>query len=205
MQQRFFLAIVFAAKFLCYELAAAQWISQTSGTNQTLLGVSFTSANVGIAVGVNGLILRTTNGGNNWNSQMSGVTSDLYSVHFTDHNNGAAVGQLGRILRTTNGGGTTKVDEKDSAPPDNFGLEQNYPNPFNPTTKIRYHLPGKRFVALKVFDVRGHEVATLVNALQPAGTKEIIFDASLHLAGGIYFYRLTVGNFSASKKMLLVE
>src|SRR6266480_2200529 len=87
------------------------WISQTSGTTNTLLGVSFTDANNGTAVGEFGTILRTTDGGNNWVSQISGTVDDLWGVSFTDANNGTAVGfdvntVTGLILRTTDGGTT---------------------------------------------------------------------------------------------------
>ena len=70
-----------------------------------MISVSFTDANNGTAVGYNGTILRTTNGGTNWTSQSSGTTNCLNGVSFTDANNGTAVGGYGTILRTTNGGG----------------------------------------------------------------------------------------------------
>ena len=80
------------------------WISQNSGTLNSLWGVSFTDANYGTAVGDWSTIIRTTNGGTNWTSQTSGTTALLYSVSFTDENNGTVVGAYGTILKTTNGG-----------------------------------------------------------------------------------------------------
>ena len=80
------------------------WNSQVSGTGNDLIGVCFTDANNGTAVGTYGTIIRTTNGGTNWTLQSSGITNVLFGVSFTDANNGTAVGQVGRILRTTNGG-----------------------------------------------------------------------------------------------------
>ena len=86
---------------------------------------------------------------------------------------------------------------------------QNYPNPFNPTTQIKYQIPNEGFVTLKVYDILGREVATLVNQKQSIGRYEKKFDAS-RLAAGVYIYRLTVnsglnGNFTASKKMILMK
>ena len=91
-----------------------------------------------------------------------------------------------------------------------FKLEQNYPNPFNPSTKIKYtitppNLPeGETFVSLKVYDVLGNEIATLVNEEKPVGTYEVEFNAN-HLSSGTYFYRLTAGNLSETKKMLFLK
>ena len=83
-------------------------------------------------------------------------------------------------------------------------MEQNYPNPFNPTTVIRYTLPEASVVTLKVFDVLGREVSTLVHGRQTAGNYNIPFDARA-LPTGVYFYRLTAGGFSDTKKLMLVK
>ena len=93
--------------------------------------------------------------------------------------------------------------------PKEYSLEQNYPNPFNPGTTIRYEIPGQARndnmrITLKVYDVLGRDVATLVNEEQPAGFYEVKFDAAA-LASGMYIYRLTAGRFSSVKKMLLVK
>lgn len=87
---------------------------------------------------------------------------------------------------------------------DKFELFQNYPNPFNPETVIKYQLPVKSLVSLKVFDVLGKEVALLVNQENEAGIHQIKFDASA-LSSGIYFYVLQSGNFSESKKLILLK
>ncbi len=86
----------------------------------------------------------------------------------------------------------------------NFSLEQNYPNPFNPSTQINYTVAEKSNVTLKVFDVLGTEVATLVNSNQDAGVYDVNFDAS-SLASGMYIYTLKAGNFTSSKKMMLLK
>jgi len=95
--------------------------------------------------------------------------------------------------------------------PNKFALEQNYPNPFNPSTSIRYTVPsvtlsegeGSR-VSLKVYDVLGNEVTTLVNEQKPAGSYEVKFDAA-GLSSGIYFYTLAAGSFVETKKMILLK
>jgi hypothetical protein len=85
-----------------------------------------------------------------------------------------------------------------------FQLEQNYPNPFNPGTVIKYTVPERSNVTIKVFDMLGAEVATLVNGLQEADSYEINFDAS-SLSSGMYIYSIKAGEFSASKKMMLLK
>jgi hypothetical protein len=86
----------------------------------------------------------------------------------------------------------------------NFELHQNYPNPFNPKTKISWHSTVGSWQSLKVYDVLGNEVATLVNEYKPAGNYEVEFDA-LKLSSGIYFYKLKAGDFSETKKMILLK
>lgn len=87
---------------------------------------------------------------------------------------------------------------------DNFELLSNYPNPFNPSTKISYSLPEASFVTLKVYDVLGREIVTLVNETKPSGKYELEFKAS-ELPSGTYIYKLTAGNNISVKKMLLVK
>jgi type IX secretion system substrate protein len=97
---------------------------------------------------------------------------------------------------------TTGVEE--ASQPSSFRLEQNYPNPFNPVTGIRYAVPTSRFVTLSVFDVRGRVMTTLVQGVLPAGEYRTEFDGS-DLPSGIYYYRLTQGGSSVTKKMLLIR
>jgi hypothetical protein len=85
-----------------------------------------------------------------------------------------------------------------------FNLEQNYPNPFNPSTSIKYAISNKQFVSLKVYDVLGNDVATLVSEQKPAGIYEIEYDAS-NLSSGIYYYKLVAGSFTDTKKMILLK
>ena len=102
--KKIILLIQVAVLFLALTDVYSQWYPQNSGTTNDLSGVSFTNINNGTAVGFNGTILRTTNGGTNWTPQSSGTMNNLVDVSFTDANNGTAVGVSGIILRTTNGG-----------------------------------------------------------------------------------------------------
>ena len=86
----------------------------------------------------------------------------------------------------------------------NFSLAQNYPNPFNPSTVIRYSVSSAQLVTLKIYDVLGREVKTLVNEERPSGSYEIEFNAS-NFSSGIYFYQLTAGDFRETKKMILLR
>ena len=85
-----------------------------------------------------------------------------------------------------------------------YKLEQNYPNPFNPSTKIRYSIPENSFVTLKVFNLLGEEIKTLVNSEQSAGVYEAAFDAT-NLSSGVYFYTLQTKNFTLTMKMILIR
>jgi hypothetical protein len=96
--------------------------------------------------------------------------------------------------------------------PDEFTLEQNYPNPFNPSTKIKFNIPSviasgtkqSQLVTLKVYDVLGKEIATLINEEKQPGLYEATFNAS-NLSSGTYFYKITADEFSFVKKMILVK
>jgi len=98
----------------------------------------------------------------------------------------------------------TDVKDKTSDIPESFSLSQNYPNPFNPSTSIQYALSDKQFVQLKVFDVIGNEVATLVNEEKATGIYSVDFNAS-NLPSGVYFYKLQAGSFVETKKMILLK
>jgi len=102
-------------------------------------------------------------------------------------------------------GDTTVVSINDFEKiPLQFVLEQNYPNPFNSNTKIKYKLPEMAFVTLKVYDVLGNEITTLVNEEKPVGRYEVKFNGD-GLTSGIYFYQLLAGNFVETKKMVLIK
>jgi hypothetical protein len=101
-------------------------------------------------------------------------------------------------------GGPSAIEDELADVPKVFKLYENYPNPFNPVTKIKYDLPKKSMVKLKVYDILGREVATLVNTVKAAGSYSVDFNAS-SLATGIYVYRITTDNYTATKKMMLLK
>ncbi|MCL4509897.1 MAG: T9SS type A sorting domain-containing protein [Bacteroidetes bacterium] len=98
----------------------------------------------------------------------------------------------------------TSVETSLNGLPESFFLSQNYPNPFNPSTTISYELSAMSFVSLKVYDVLGREVATLVSSRQSAGAHTVIFNAA-NLPSGVYFYRLTAPGFVKTEKMVLMQ
>jgi len=127
-------------------------------------------------------------------------------------NTGVTHANIGQVSGTWNGplsmvlvkSSVTSAHEKSTSTPEQFILHQNYPNPFNPTTTIRFSLPQRQYVTLKVFDVLGREVATLVNAQITAGVHSIVFDSN-GLASAVYFYRLETGHFVETRKLILLR
>jgi hypothetical protein len=130
------------------------------------------------------------------------ITTDLYSAWFVNSNTGFAVGQNGVVLKTTSSGiGIKKISTEI---PDRFSLSQNYPNPFNPATNLRFEVTETGIVTLKIYDVLGREVTTLVNEQLEPGTYEVYWDASVY-NGGVYFYSLASENYSQARKMILLK
>jgi photosystem II stability/assembly factor-like uncharacterized protein len=184
-----------------------RWDTSYVSPDSWFFGIKFINRDTGWAVGERGRIVATTNGGLTWIVQQAGGNPgdpDLYSVDAVSSRLVWISGESGEILHTTNGGGITAVEFVHEELPARFELEQNYPNPFNPTTTINYQLPANSHVTLKVYNVLGKEVATLVNEDRKAGYHDVTFDAS-QLASGMYVYRLTAGGFTASKKSLLLK
>jgi hypothetical protein len=235
----------------CTTNGGTNWISQISGTNNSLLDVRFSNisdVNNLYAIGMNGIILKTTNTGTNWNPLVSGTTNDLYEIHFTYTSVGYTVGQGGTILHTTNSGvnwvhlvsgtnrdlhsvyfpvpntgyavgsngtilkttsGYVSINPSGSPVPDKFCLFQNYPNPFNPITKIKFAVPvyskvESPYVRLIIYDMLGKEAAVLINQMLQPGTYEVEWDG-MNFTSGIYSYRLTSGDFTEVKKMVLIK
>lgn len=100
--------------------------------------------------------------------------------------------------------GPTGLQEEEDGKPFGFGLEQNFPNPFNPSTTVVYEIPSPLHVMIKVYDVLGREVRTLVDALLQPGRHRVEFEAN-SMASGVYFYRLQAGGYSQSRKLVIVR
>jgi len=114
---------------------------------------------------------------------------------------GAYGGQLSKLISNSVVGITSPINSVKS-----FSMEQNYPNPFNPTTKINYQLEKSGYVSLVIYNSIGKEIIELVNGIQPQGSYSINFDAGkLNLSGGVYFYKLTSGETSITKSMILTK
>jgi hypothetical protein len=117
----------------------------------------------------------------------------------------AVVTSFNKLAVLYNADGPTSVEQQqNNLYPDEYVLEQNYPNPFNPSTTIQFSLPKSGDVTLKIFNLLGEEVKTLVEEYREAGKHSVQFNAS-QLASGIYFYRLQAGSFVETKKMILLR
>jgi hypothetical protein len=142
--------------------------------------------------------------------QYPGLTDGSYSITITDSlgityfaGEGGAQYLGGAIINNIQFGNL--VDVKIPAEiPSNFYLSQNYPNPFNPTTSIKFSIPRYSFVSLNVYDILGREIASLVNEEKSPGVYIVKFDGST-LTSGIYFYQLKAGNYTETKKFILIK
>ena len=194
------------------------WTDQANQhpSNWELYNILMLNENTGWIIGDAGQIVKTTNGGVNWRAQVN--SGSWWGIDFISPDTGWVVGMGGIILKTVNGGGPVSIQNISSEVPSAYSLSQNYPNPFNPSTKIKFSVPqvrhsfggssphglGGDLVLLKVYDALGREVQTLVNeSLQP-GTYETTFDGS-NLNSGVYFYKLSAGDFSETKRMALIK
>jgi photosystem II stability/assembly factor-like uncharacterized protein len=138
-----------------------------------------------------------------------GTTSEKHNYTFTD--NAVITGKYKYRLKQIDYNGAVEyskeVEIEVNSLPLQFSLEQNYPNPFNPTTKIKYSIPssaGNELVTLKVYDILGNEVTTLVNEQQTPGRYEVIFNGK-NKASGVYFYQLRAGSFNSIRKFVLLK
>ncbi|MBM4172270.1 MAG: T9SS type A sorting domain-containing protein [Ignavibacteria bacterium] len=159
------------------------------------------------------LFYYSNDGGLNWSSlttngltTISGTTSSTsfavtqQNIFLYDYNNTTKEASLYRLTNNT-----TSINNRSEIPAA-FELAQNYPNPFNPETTISYELPTSTNVTLKIYDVLGNEVATLVNEFKNAGYHNVRFKSKdYELSSGVYLYRLETENFSQSKKLLLLK
>jgi len=184
----------------------ASWVYQDLPYTQSpnihfINGMYFNDANTGYAVGDRGSIAYTSNGGTNWSYQTSnaGLNINLEGISFNS-GIGWVCGSAGTILNS----GLTSVHIIGITIPKDYRLYQNFPNPFNPETKIRFEIPGQQVVNLRVYNILGEEVSSILNGLLNGGSYETVWNCS-NFASGIYFYRLTAGNFTSVKKLELIK
>ncbi len=174
-------------------------IGRVSPELQAVYGLEFTDSMKGWAGTTHG-IYRSTNGGRNWVQQvMTGLVYDIYacsdSIVWT-------CGNGGRIWHTDNGGASSITIN--SYTPGSFELFQNYPNPFNSSTVIRFRVEKRSVYRLEIFDILGKEISKIFNTSLSTGIYEINFYAG-NLPTGIYIYRISSANSSASKKFVLIK
>lgn len=197
----------------------------TSGTRimKTINGgVNWTNVSTGLPnISMNSVILRTasprmlfagsdfgvfqsTNDGASWVSFNSGFPAvSVYDLKYKQPMGVILAATHGRGCFTFNLGQMVGIDPN-AVIPDNFELKQNYPNPFNPSTKISFALPKEGSVTLKIYDINGKEIASLINGMMNAGTHQVTWNAS-GISSGVYFYKIETDGFSDVKKMMLVK
>ncbi|MCL4706847.1 T9SS type A sorting domain-containing protein [bacterium] len=180
------------------------WQPQLVKSGITFKAIYFTSPQIGTAVGNAGVIYHTTDGGKSWVLQASGTTENLLALSFVDASHGWIVGENGTILHTSNGGDTAVEDPLNRETPQTYSLHQNYPNPFNPVTTIEFSLSRKSRISLRVYNLKGEEVATLSNGEYFPGIHKVSWRAD-HMTSGVYFYRLQADDFSETRKMILLR
>jgi photosystem II stability/assembly factor-like uncharacterized protein len=169
-----------------------------------LRSIYFSDSLKGWGGAISGEIYITIDGGISWEAQHSPMDNPINKLFFYGDNYGWAVGFQGNIIHTSNGGVSFVYSMETNIYPDEFILYQNYPNPFNPLTKIRFEIPTSSVITLKIYDVLGRELKTLVNGYKNAGSYEVEFNGS-QLASGIYFYKLTSSQFTLVKKLILLK
>ncbi len=170
----------------------------------------FIDQNNGWAVGYDGRITSTIDGGNTWVEKISGVHNYLTDVCFVDEHHGWVVGKEGLILQAKSAItsiGNHSISQEST--PDKFFLFNNYPNPFNPTTTIQYDIPQTVRVVLKIYNMLGQQVKTLVDEVQSPGQKSVIWNGTDEqgkvVSSGIYFYQFQSENNLITKKMMFLK
>jgi len=189
------------------------WVEKFSG-EEPFYQVKFYSEQIGFATAGRGCIYKTVNGGESWNRVFrNGLMGEeglinhniMYrDLSFRTESEIYFTGSYGNILITDNGGSVNITPLTTASVPTDFSLGQNYPNPFNPETKIRFDLAKTGMVRLSIFDITGREIKTILNETKNAGSYEVSFFGG-DLPSGVYFYKLNTGNFSKTKRMVLLK
>jgi photosystem II stability/assembly factor-like uncharacterized protein len=174
--------------------------------------IDFINSTIGYLATYDGRIFSSNDGGTTWTEEDFPSAMPVFAIDFIDANRGWTFGESGTILKRDPN--YVFIENELVHPIKVFFLSQNFPNPFNPTTTIRFTISELRFTTLKIYNVLGREVATLINEEKPAGNYEVEFSAiggsasggnAYNLSSGIYFYRLQAGEFAETKKMVLLK
>ncbi len=181
----------------------ATWTLKLTYPSASLHIPYFHNINSVTVVGAHGKIFKSVDGGNFWALQDNQSPNFLYDVDFADSLTGMAVGEGGTIVKTITGG-LTGISEPVSSFPDKFDLSQNYPNPFNPTTNIKVSIVKSGNYSLDVFDASGSKVSSIFNKQLTSGSSSFTFNG-YNVSSGIYFYKLSDGINTLTRKMLLVK
>jgi len=198
------------------------WVNTIDTANSVYLSAMAVQVNTIYQIGLNPQVLNPGSGSDNlvfWYFGFSAIgVEELYGIDWNDYYHTTedkidkfnltyfhrcakmVIGTLASIVELNS---SSKVD-KENIVVEEFTLYQNFPNPFNPTTSIQYAVSSRQFVTIKVYDVLGNEIATLVSEEKPAGTYEVEFIGD-GLTSGIYYYKLSAGNFSDTKKLILLR
>ena len=196
------------------------FLSTNNGTSWNEVNTGLTNTNItclaisgsNIFAGTENGVFLSTNYGTNWNDISTGLINANISALAVSNEyiySGTATvwfsGPIGQgVWKRSLSELITSVDYNSIQFPLDFKLSQNYPNPFNPRTTIKYSVPKISQVQIKVFDVLGNEIETLVNEEKPVNTYEITWNAA-NLPSGVYFYQLKAGDFIETKKMVLIK
>jgi type IX secretion system substrate protein len=184
--------------------------SLKSSVRQTSDGGYILAGSTGLwYLGYSAFLTRTNSHGDAlWTQTYGGTGSRGRSAEQTTDGGfilaGASSGRL-YLVKTDGDGVVTGVSADNTGnPPGEFRLKQNYPNPFNPSTTITFGLPAEQWISLKIYDLSGHEVATLAEGTQQAGYRTVEWNAAT-LSSGVYLYRLRAGSFTETRKLLLLK
>jgi photosystem II stability/assembly factor-like uncharacterized protein len=182
--------------------AGTSW--STIFTESPIADAFFLNPDTGYICGAYGRVYRTTNAGLNWENQITTGGATMSSICFVNDLTGFVCGQNGIVKKTTNGGSPIGIHRVSTEIPNDYLLLQKYPNPFNPNTIINFKIVKGDFVKLTVYDLLGRETVILVNEELKPGTYETDFDGS-NLPSGVYYYKITTGDFTQTKKMVLLK
>lgn len=194
------------------EYGASKLVTFDGGSNweYNLLGIlwypvdfDFRTPTEGWApLGAQRKFLFSTDAGQTWSEIPTPDSVNVIKINFPDSIHGFGIGENGEMVKYIYHAPSSIITEAGKI--SSFYLEQNYPNPFNPSTTIKWNTSTAGWQVLKIYNVLGEEISTLVDDYKPAGTYSVKFDAK-NLSGGIYFYHLHSGKFIKTKKMILLK